>query len=108
MNSKDTITTIVSSLMEQLPEVTVGKHINNTNFLSGKKVVGFIKNNGLVIKLPRERVAELVDKKYAKLLVMGKRVMQEWVVIEHTNPEDYKRDIELFKEAVAFVSEKAK
>ncbi len=37
--------------------------------------------------------------------------MKEWIVIEHSKPADYKKDLALFKEAKAFVeteNEKAK
>ena len=34
---------------------------------------------------------------------MGKRTMKEWIVIEHAQPADYKKDLALFREAEAFV-----
>jgi hypothetical protein len=32
--------------------------------------------------------------------------MKEWAVIEHNDPKEYKRDLKLFKEVIAFVSSK--
>jgi hypothetical protein len=29
--------------------------------------------------------------------------MKEWIVLEHSKPADYKKDLPLFKEAKAFV-----
>src|SRR5947209_4272520 len=96
------IITVLSLMLQDLPNVSIGKHFHNTNFLVGKKVFTFIKDDNVVVKLPKEKITELVEKKYAISLVMGKRVMKEWVVIKHKNPEEYKKDLKLFKEAIAF------
>jgi hypothetical protein len=34
--------------------------------------------------------------------------MKEWIVIEHSKPADYKKDLGLFKEAKAFVEAEKK
>ncbi len=68
------------------------------------KVFAFIQGESVVLKLPKERAKELLDKKQASQLVMGKRAMKEWVVITHQHPEEYQQDEKLFKEAIAFVS----
>jgi hypothetical protein len=56
---------------------------------------------------PKEKIKELVDKNNAEPLIMGKRVMKEWVIIKYKNPNEYKKAFGLFKEAMAFVSLKA-
>jgi hypothetical protein len=98
--------TVLSSMLEGLPGVSVGRKVNHASFLVGKKVFAYTQEDGVVIKLPKEKIKELVDTKNASLLVMGQRVMKEWVVIKHKDPEAYKKDLELFKEAIAFVSAK--
>lgn len=97
-------TTVICSLAKDLPEVTIGKHINHTNFLVGKKVFGFIRKDGLALKLPKDKIEKLLDGITVSRLVMGKKEMKEWIVISHKNPEDYKKDKELFKESLVFVS----
>ncbi|HXV97716.1 MAG TPA: hypothetical protein VEC93_04770 [Anaerolineae bacterium] len=99
--------TVLSSMLEDLPQVSVENKVNHASFLVGKKVFAYTQEDGVVIKLPQEKIKELVGKKNAAPLVMGQRVMKEWVVIKHKDPEAYKEDIELFKEAIAFVSAKA-
>lgn len=39
----------------------------------------------------------------ARVLVMGKRVMKEWVVIGREDPREFENDLALFEEAMAFV-----
>jgi hypothetical protein len=97
-------TKIICSLIKDFPEVTIGKHINHTNFLIGKKVLGFIRKDGLALKLPPETVNKLLQKSTISRLVMGKKEMKEWVVIFHKNPEEYKADKDLLKESITFVS----
>lgn len=101
------LTTILSSLLADIPRVQVGVHLNHTNFLVGNKVFAYIQGEGVVLKLPKEKALELVETAYAAPLVMGKRVMKEWVVIKHDHPKAYQQDVDLFKEAVAFVAPKA-
>ncbi len=101
------ITTILACMLEDLPQVSVGRHIHNANFLVGEKVFAFIKDGGVAMKLPRARIQELMETRNAAPLVMGRRVMKEWVVIKHEDPEEYKKDLDLFNESIAFVSSKA-
>lgn len=98
-----TLANIIASMLEQMPQVRTGKHLNHTNFVIGNKVFAFLKKDSLVIKLPKETGQKLIAQHYAEPLVMGKRVMKEWIVIKHTDPQDYHKDLALFKEAMAFV-----
>lgn len=105
--AENDFTTTLSFMLGSLPQVNIGKHINNTNFLVGKKVFAFIKGDSVAIKLPKAKIQELVDKKSASPLVMGKRVMKEWAVIRHEEAEEYIKDLALFQESIAFVASKA-
>ncbi len=102
----DDLSATLASMLVDLPQVRVGKHINNVNFLVGEKVFAFVKGDGVAMKLPKEKIKELVDQERATPLVMGKRVMKEWAVIKHEEPEEYQKDLELFKEAIAFTGSK--
>jgi hypothetical protein len=83
------------------------KKFHNTSFLIGKKIFALTKGDGVVVKLPKEKIKELVDRVNVEPLVMGIRVMKEWVIIKYKDPDEYKRVLGLFKEAMAFVSLKA-
>jgi hypothetical protein len=96
---------VLSSLLRPLPDVTEEKTETHATFLIGRKVFAFTRNSGpgVALKLPNERIAALLQRDNITLLTMGKRTMKEWIVIEHPNPADYKKDLPLFKEAKAFV-----
>ncbi len=68
---------VVSSMLESLPQVNIKEQANHTSFLVGEKVFAYTKDDAVAIKLPREKVEQLVDEHYASALVMGKRRMKE-------------------------------
>jgi hypothetical protein len=100
----------LSSLLAPLPGVTEKQFPNHTSFFTGKNVFVFTSrtSNRVVLKLPKERIAALLQREDITLLTMGKRTMKEWIVIEHSKPADYKKDLALFQEAKAFVEAEKK
>ena len=96
---------ILSSLLGPLAEVTEEKTETHATFLIGKKVFAFTRSSGpgVALKLPKERIAALLERDEITQLTMGKRTMKEWIVLEHAKLADYKKDLALFKEAKAFV-----
>ena len=95
----------LSTLLGSLPGVTEKQFPNHTSFFTGKNVFVFTSRTSdrVILKLPKERIAALLQRDDVVLLTMGKRTMNEWIVIEHSRPADYKKDLVLFKEAKAFV-----
>jgi hypothetical protein len=95
----------LSSLLGPLPDVSEEKTETHATFLIGKKVFAFTRSSGpgVALKLPKERIAALLQREDITLLTMGKRTMKEWIVIERSKPTDHKKDLALFKEAKAFV-----
>ncbi len=106
MADKD-LATVLTSVLGDLPQVSVEKKANHLSFLVGEKIFAYTHGDGVVMKLPEGTTKGLVDRKYAAPLVMGKKTMKEWLVIEHKDPEAYKQDLKLFKEAIGFVSSQA-
>ena len=95
----------LSTLVGTLSGVSEKKFDNHTSFFTGSNVFAFTSKtaNRVVLKLPKERIAALLQRDDIALLTMGKRTMKEWIVIERVKPADYKKDLTLFKEAKAFV-----
>ncbi len=106
VHAKDDLAAILTAMLEGLPGVNVKKSANRLSFAIGEKVFAFTLKDRVVLKLPQEKIKALVDKKAAAFLVMGKRVMKEWAVIKHEAPAEYKKELKLFKAALAFVSSK--
>lgn len=101
----------ISKLLAAVPGVTEKKTDSHVTFLAGKKVFAFTRGGGrrgVVLKLPKDRIAELLQREEIALLTMGKRTMKEWVLLDHDRPASYKTDLGLFKEAMAFVSSGSK
>jgi hypothetical protein len=58
-----------------MPYVCIRKKYRNTSFPIVKMVFAFTRGDGVVMKLPNEKIKELVDKENPEPIVMGKRVM---------------------------------
>jgi hypothetical protein len=105
-----TLIDTLSSLIGSLPGVSEKQLPNHASFFNGKNIFVFTSHtsNRVILKLPKERIAALLQRKEVTQLTMGKRTMKEWIVIEHPKPADYKKDLPLFKEAKAFVEAEKK
>ncbi len=69
------------------------------------KVYAFLsKGEGLVVKLPAERVAELTSQGAARQVVMGARTMREWVELPQPDETLWRRAM---TEAAAYVRQLA-
>lgn len=101
----------VSKLLAPLPGVTEKKTESHATFLIDNKIFAFTRGGdgrGVALKLPKARIAELLNRKEVTQLTMGKRTMKEWILLDHVHPSSYKKDLALFKEAMAFVSASSK
>jgi hypothetical protein len=94
---------LAALLAKELPGIGVQVKFGNLSFSVGGKVFGFTRGDeAVVLKLPAARVAELMEERGAKQLVMGKRAMKEWVVVVPGDPE-WRGELKLLREAVEFV-----
>jgi TfoX/Sxy family transcriptional regulator of competence genes len=107
MKAQNDVGSVLVSSLAKIPGVVVKRKLTSANFTVRKKVFAFTKGDAVALKLPPETVKRLVEVGAASMLVMGKRTMKEWIVIRLKNPSDAKRQLRLFKEAIAFVSSKA-
>lgn len=78
---------VLTSMLAALPSVVVKKKPNSTSFSVGRKVFAFTtKRDAVILKLPVETVKALVESNTAARVAMGKRAMEEWVVIQYKTP----------------------
>jgi hypothetical protein len=68
----------------------------------GGKIFAMLPHAALVVKLPAERVAALIEAGDGEPFATGKRVMREWVSIPAVDPDAWAA---LADEALAFVSD---
>lgn len=55
------------------------------------------------MRLPPNEVARAIAERQAGLLVMGKRVMREWILLPLDGPEKYCGEVGLMRMAMKFV-----
>jgi hypothetical protein len=88
----------------RLDGAQVAEKFGNASFSVGGKVFAFTRPEGLVLKLPPDVLARVVAEREAGPLVMGKRVMREWVLLRLDGPEKYCGELELMQVAMKFVN----
>lgn len=100
----------MSKLLGGLPGVTEKRTSVHVTFYTGKKVFAFTRStgDGVVLKLPKERIDALLEREDVRLLTMGKRTMKEWIVVIHPQMSGYRKDLPLFKAAMGFVASASK
>jgi hypothetical protein len=64
------------------PDVAIGRALQNEVLQVCGKIFAFLKTGRLVVKLPAERVRELVAAGGAVPFTSGGRVMKEWVCVD--------------------------
>jgi hypothetical protein len=97
----------LSKLLMPLLGVSEKKTETHATFLVNDKVFAFTRSGGVggvALKLPKKRIAELLQREEISPLTMGKRTMKEWILLDYARPVSYQKDLALFKEAIVFVS----
>jgi hypothetical protein len=90
-------------IQSKLPGVEVNWSTGHGSFRTGNKIFCFITREGhLAMKLPKERIAELVEQGDLRQLKMGERTLKEWLVVP-ISEETAVRAFSLMQEAKAFV-----
>jgi hypothetical protein len=101
------LVTAISNLLAPLPSITEEKTPTHATYFIGRKIFAFTRSGdggGVAIKLPKERIAELIERDDITILKMGQRTMKEWILLDHAKAADYTEDLDLFKESIAFVA----
>ena len=63
-------------------DITLGRALSNLGLMTGGKLFAFIKDGGLVLKLPAARIEALVESHGAERFERGQGTpMREWVVV---------------------------
>jgi hypothetical protein len=88
-----------------LPQTVIVRKPSGAMYQAGTRIYAFTRPDGIAMKLPKERVGDLVDSRAdASFLVMGTKTMREWLMLRYAVPSDYRKDGKLFEEAMKFVA----
>jgi len=103
---RDDVRAELEDLFADVPGIEAGKSFGHPAFKTGSKVFLFVGGDGIAIKLPEGRVAELVSANDNMRIFepVDGTVWKSWVSIERIDAEDYRDDLPLFEESIQFVS----
>lgn len=100
MDAPDRFAAVVRAFARKR-HVTTGRMFGSAGLKTDGKTFAMLVKGRLVVKLPRERVEELVGVGSGKPFDPGHgRLMREWVAVDPGSTEDW---LELAREAEAFV-----
>ena len=103
MNEAETLFwDLARELQAQDDRVVEGTIMQSRCLRVGKEFLALVdfKDAGLVVKLPRDRVAELVERREGQPFAPAGRVFREWVSIPNVDRSTW---ISLLREGIAFV-----
>ncbi len=103
MSSETLFWELAAELREQDARVVEGTIMQSRCLRVGKEFLALVdyKGSGLVVKLPKARVAELIAEGQGQAFAPAGRVFKEWLSVPKP---DRRRWRSLLKEGVAFVS----
>jgi hypothetical protein len=111
---EDALEVMRALVAANFPQAVEGKMFGSvawfTDAAGGKKgkLFASVFEEGVTIKLPRERIAELVDGElFQHFEPYGMPPMREWLYVIRADAEDYAEDLELLRESAAFVAQLA-
>jgi hypothetical protein len=102
LSSEDLFWQLAAELQNRDPRIAEGTIMNGRCLRVGKEFLALVdyKASGLVVKLPRERVAELIDAKVGKPFAPAGKVFKEWLSVPSPDRVLWRK---LLREGLAFV-----
>ncbi len=89
------------------PLITAGTMFGYPCYKINKKAFCFVGGDGIGIKLPKARVAELIadNDAFSEFYPADGIVWKSWMSITYDASEDYHQHIDLYEESMEFASE---
>ena len=96
---------IIDSLLLGIPSVEAGDMSGLPAYFINRKMFACIHGSGVAIRLPAATATELQFSRddVVPFQPNGRPSSREWVQINHDDPADYSKDLELFHSSIAFV-----
>jgi hypothetical protein len=96
---------VLDSLLLPVPGVVAGTMFGYPAYYIGGKLFACLYGEGVAIKVPGPVAGSLVGREgIVRFQPMGRRPMKEWIQINRERSEDYRKDRELFKISIDYVS----
>jgi len=105
-NYNETHKTQIDEMVLAMPGVTSGKMFGYPGYKIKGKVFAFVGDEGIGIKLPEDRVNELVGSAphFAPFEPAPGKVWKEWISIDRETSAAYEKDRALIEESIRFVA----
>lgn len=105
MKAENLFWKLAAELQTEDRRIVDGTIMNGPCLRVGKEFLALVdfKGSGLVVKLPKPRVAELVESGAGQSFAPAGRVFSEWLSVPEPNR---RRWLALLREGIAFVGEK--
>ena len=96
---------VIDELLLAIPVVTAGKAFGYPAYKVNGKVFCFVGGNGVSVKLPEQRVSQLIDSQadFHPFYPAEGILWKGWVSILLDQPDDYRQHIDIFEESVGYV-----
>ena len=96
---------IIDSLLLEIPGVEAREMSGFPSYFINKRMFACIHGGGVGIRLP---VSTARDLQFSRADVVpfqphGKASSREWVQVNHDDPSDYEKDLEIFRSSIEFV-----
>jgi hypothetical protein len=103
MKAEDLFWELAAELAAEDPRVVEGTIMNGRCLRAGKEFLALVdhKGSGLVVKLPKSRVAELIDQGKGQPFAPAGKVFREWLSVPKP---DRRRWRALLREGIAHVA----
>ena len=102
MNAEALFWDLAGELQAEDPRVVEGTIMNGRCLRVGKEFLALVdyKGSGLVVKLPRSRVAALIEKGVGQPFAPAGKVFKEWLSVPEPDRDRWRT---LLREGIAFV-----
>ena len=96
---------VLDSLLLNMPGVVEGKMFGYPAYYVNGKLFACIYGEGVGLKVPEEAANKLLSEEHVvPFHPLGKPKMREWIQINRAQSADYRKDINIFRTSVEFVS----
>lgn len=96
---------VLDEIFSGIPGVRFAKAFGYPGYYLGKKMIACVYEDGLGIKLSPEWTEKMLTENRAiPFKPYGRHTMRQWVFIVLENPEDYKKDMDIFLESRNYIS----
>jgi hypothetical protein len=96
---------VLDSILLQIPGVDAGTMFGYPAYYIEKKMFACIYGEGVGIKVPEHVADSMVGREgIIRFQPMGRKPMKEWIQVNRAHSEDYRKDLEILKISIGYVS----